>query len=479
MVPRALPSQPHACDCRRDHLSGAAAMSDAPLFAHLALLAIVPFSWFAFRSRPTLTASLWVFFGSVLFAPEHAYFKLPALPPFTKQTIPLVCVLVAVWFRSPEVVRAARPFRGLDLLALLPVATALATAATNTDPLQFGVVSRTFCQAMSITDGIALGLTFAFNIWLPFFIGRMLIRSGRDLRTLLTTLATFGVVYTPFMLYEMRFSPQLHRMLYGYMAHPDFLQTVRWGGYRPMVFMEHGLAVALFAFVAWSAALVMTRDGAVKITWWRARWVTFGLAAMVVFSKSTGVIGYMLICLIPLYRLKPRALLRFAAAGSTLVMLYPALRATDLFPTMELYDFFAQNVSQDRADSLLFRFTNEDMLLDRARERVLWGWGYFGRNLVYERMTGEMISVTDGYWIIIFGMSGAVAFVAAFGTLLTPVYSALGRLKKLPQRDHLLTASLALIVSVVVIDLVPNGLYSVYPYFLSGALWGYTSHAVR
>lgn len=454
-------------------------MSDAPLFAHLALLAIVPFAWYAYRSRPTLKASLWVFFGAILFGPEHAYFKLPALPPFTKQTIPLICVLVAVWLRSPDVVRNARPFRGLDLLALLPVATALATAATNTDELQFGVVSRTFCQAMSITDGIALGLTFAFNIWLPFFIGRMLVRDGRDVRTLLTTLATFGVVYAPLMLYEMRFSPQLHRMVYGYMAHPDFLQTMRWGGYRPMVFMEHGLAVALFAFVAWSASLAMTRDGTPKITWWRARWVTFGLAAMVVFSKSTGAIGYMLLCLLPLARFKPRALLRFATIGATLVMLYPFLRATDLFPTMELYDFFAKNVSQDRADSLLFRFSNEDMLLDRARERVLWGWGYYGRNLVYERMTGKMISVTDGYWIIIFGMAGSVAFAAAFGTLLTPVYTALGRLKRLPTQDHVLVSSLALIVSIVVIDLVPNGLYSVYPYFLSGALWGYTSRAAR
>src|SRR5690349_3189313 len=43
----------------------------------------------------------------------------------------------------------------------------------------------------------------------------------------------------------MRLSPQLHVWLYGFHQH-SFLQNERWGGYRPMVFMEHGLMVAMW-----------------------------------------------------------------------------------------------------------------------------------------------------------------------------------------------------------------------------------------
>ena len=51
-------------------------------------------------------------------------------------------------------------------------------------------------------------------------------------------------------MFEARLSPQLHSRLYGFTQH-DFLQTVRGDyTYRPMVFMQHGLAVAMFLGMA-------------------------------------------------------------------------------------------------------------------------------------------------------------------------------------------------------------------------------------
>ena len=40
----------------------------------------------------------------------------------------------------------------------------------------------------------------------------------------------------------MLISPQLHFMTYGFYQH-EFTQVVRMGGYRPMVFLQHGIAV--------------------------------------------------------------------------------------------------------------------------------------------------------------------------------------------------------------------------------------------
>ena len=57
-----------------------------------------------------------------------------------------------------------------------------------------------------------------------------------------------GLIYVPLCLFEVRMSPQLHNMVYGFAQH-SFGQTVRGGGWRPMVFMQHGLAVGLFMSV--------------------------------------------------------------------------------------------------------------------------------------------------------------------------------------------------------------------------------------
>ena len=61
-----------------------------------------------------------------------------------------------------------------------------------------------------------------------------------------------ALIYAPLCLLELRLSPQLHRWVYGYHQH-DFVQTMRDGGYRPMVFMEHGLMVSF-----WMAAAALT-----------------------------------------------------------------------------------------------------------------------------------------------------------------------------------------------------------------------------
>src|SRR5439155_21163091 len=54
-----------------------------------------------------------------------------------------------------------------------------------------------------------------------------------------------GLVYVPLCWFEVRMSPQLHVWVYG-VRHHAFVQQMRDGGYRPMVFMQHGLMVAMW-----------------------------------------------------------------------------------------------------------------------------------------------------------------------------------------------------------------------------------------
>src|SRR5438094_9604744 len=85
---------------------------------------------------------------------------------------------------------------------------------------------------------------FQIIVWgVPYLMGRLYFTDLDKIRELAIGIFVGGVIYIPFCLFEVRFSPQLHRTVYGFEQH-DFVQTMlAAGSYRPMVFMEHGLAL--------------------------------------------------------------------------------------------------------------------------------------------------------------------------------------------------------------------------------------------
>lgn len=445
--------------------------------APLALLAIPLFAVLAFRGRRPAAAATLVALGVALFAPELAHVKLPLTPPLDKGNIPYLVMLAMIFVRFRKLTRDQKPFTGEEIFALVSALACVATAMTNTDPLSFGTWRRTSLPGMSIKDGLALSIDDLFSIWAPFYVGRVFIRDPRDLRDLLAVLAGAGIVYAPFALFEVRMSPQLHYSVYGFAAHSDFAQSIRWGGYRPMVFMAHGLAVGLFVCAAALAAVLLTRVGE-PIGRFRAKRVAIGLAILLVLCKSTGAIAYFVVLAPMLLKLSPRALVRVAQVLGVLVITYPALRAYDLFPVDDLLAGFS-SVSADRTESLAFRFENENMLLERAQERLAFGWGSYGRNAVYDPEMGKEQTVTDGQWIIWLGTRGIVGLLCFFGLVLAPVFRLGRHLDEVKDKNvALLLSGLALVIAILVTDLIPNGLFSAYPLFLAGALSGLTRRGI-
>ena len=67
------------------------------------------------------------------------------------------------------------------------------------------------------------------------------------------------LVYSLPMLFEIRISPQLHRWVYGYFPNDAFVQQMRGGGFRPVVFFPHGLALALFTAIALLCVFIVMR----------------------------------------------------------------------------------------------------------------------------------------------------------------------------------------------------------------------------
>ncbi|MEC9374010.1 MAG: hypothetical protein VYC34_09205, partial [Planctomycetota bacterium] len=99
------------------------------------------------------------------------------------------------------------------------------------------------------------------------------------------------------------------------------------------------------------------------------------------------------------------------AALLAVVPAYELTRSTGKWGGDVMVSMVEDAFGPDRAESLQVRLDNEDELAAKAKQRVLLGWGGWGRNRVYDEW-GRDQSLTDGMWIIAFGINGLVGLVA-------------------------------------------------------------------
>ncbi len=105
--------------------------------------------------------------------------------------------------------------------------------------------------ASSMSNGLGAYDGFSAIVWqlitwgIPYSIGRCVFRTKRHVADLVDSIILCGLLYVPLCLWEVKMSPQLHTQVYGFHQH-SFAQSMRGGGWRPVVFMQHGLQVALW-----------------------------------------------------------------------------------------------------------------------------------------------------------------------------------------------------------------------------------------
>ncbi len=438
------------------------------LFAYIALFLWVPVTVVLFaKLRPPMAAMVSIL-GGVMFLPEQVAVDAPLLPPIDKLSVTALWAFLGCVWKAPERLRSARPLRGIDALFLVVVIGNVGTAMTNTDALVTGPVVR---QGLTLYDAFAMSVKDVLSLYLPFFVARAMLRTRRDLYDLMRVLTVCGIAYSVLALLEVRLSPQLHRWLYGF-HQMDFSMSLRFGGYRPMIFMLTGLATAMFVLSTTLAAWSRWRADHAK------PWLPLYLTAVLILCKSTGAIVYGL-AVVPVVAWVKRPRMWIPTGLALLVLLFPALRGFDLFPTEELVEL-AEHINEDRALSLWFRFDQEDQLLERARERLVFGWGPYNRNRIFDPETGADLSVTDGDWMIEVGSRGIVGFLALYGALALAVLLAQRRLRRVRRRrDRVLLAGLAMISALQTVDLLPNGLFHYLPFFFAGALDGLSDGLAR
>lgn len=467
-------------------------------FAYVVLFSYPLVVILMFRRMPLPKALIWSIMCGYLFLPERANIDLPMLPPFDKVLLPSLTAAIMCWI-APPARQSRRPNMNSSILASdgtsvrtkpirqkSPVANIclflifivpIGIALTNKDVLFFGptVIGgiRTYdIFAMMLNTGVML---------LPFFLARSHLTTPESHMMLLRAFVTLGLVYSALILIEVRLSPQLNRWIYGFHGH-QFSQHIRGGGFRPMAFIEHGLRVALFMLFSVMATLTIyrarkadrepstrqskTQTGAETT---RSIYLFIWLFFILYISKSLGAFG--LGCIFSLLLLFARVQYWrfFAAAIALVILVYPMTRSLNMIPVAKIYEI-SQSIDVDRAKSLNFRLENEDILLDRASKRPLFGWGGWGRSRVYDAETGQDVSVTDGTWVIAFGVSGWFGYLAQFGLLTVPIFAIFRQKGALS--TSVVTQGLCLMLAANLIDLIPNSGLTPLSWMMAGALLG-------
>ncbi len=438
------------------------------LVTTLAFLLWVPVClYFAKRYRPAVAAVLAIL-GGAMALPELIEFAIPGLPPFDKRNIPTLWLLIGFAIWRPEKLRVfASPL--FAVLCILFLVGGLGTALTNTDGFAFGPRVVAGLQAYETVHLFVADLT---HIIVPFMVGYSVCRTEPNVTDLLRTTAALVLLYSVPFLIELRMSPQLHNWVYGFHQH-DFGQSVRGGGYRPLIFMSHGLAVSLLVATTFVGSVALGKNR-VGVGRFRPGFAPTYLGAMLLLCKSLAAGLYGVLTAPFVWLAKPRTQVIVATVLALLAVSYPFASAADLVPVEWMLKVAKEQAGEDRWGSLKFRFDNEVLLIKRANLRPTFGWGEYCRACVFDVFDGSEISIRDGHWIILLGDRGLFGYGLAFGLLAFPVVLATFAIRKVRGASGArLMGALALMVAVSLVDLIPNGLFTVVPYLNAGALLGF------
>lgn len=288
-------------------------------------------------------------------------------------------------------------------------------------------IASSVSNGLGVYDGLSNAMEQAINWGMPYVVGRAVFRTQRDIRELALVIFVSALCYIPLILYENRMSAQLQEMLYGrnewdtaFARGGRYYEQFAFLGYQPRVFFAHGLALTLYMGGAAICGYWLWQSRSVKhVFGLPMSWCVPTVLIAMVLCKALGPSLLTLAGLGALY-LGHRFGVRWAMiALLASVPAYIAVRSTGEW-TGRVAVEAAKMVSAVRAQSLETRLINEDRLVAKALQQPAFGWGTWGRHRVLNT-TGQDITLTDGYWIIIMGQKGLVGLVLWLAVMLIPL----------------------------------------------------------
>jgi hypothetical protein len=374
------------------------------VLAHLALIGWMPavliiFSLMSSPRRAVIVSYLvaWCFLPFVTF-------DLPGLPDWGKFSATNISVMLAVLVYDPNRLWGLRP-KAVDIPVIVFCITPGIASLTN---------------GLGLFDACSAFVDAVITWGIPYLLGRAYFNDLEGLRELAIGLVLAGLLYIPFVLIESRMAPQMHRWIYGVHTRHTSERVGIFGplGWKPSVFMDSALALTMFMGLTAICGVWLWTSKSVE----RIMNVPMGVVAFMVFcgallGKAMGGVSLMFGALIAFFGLKvlrgPLPIICLLLVAPT----YLAVRTTGIWTGADLISWIDENISARRAFSLETRLESEELLVPKAMERKWFGWGRWGRNLIWDEKGSTII---DGLWLILVGQTGLVGLISLYTVLLLP-----------------------------------------------------------
>ena len=367
------------------------------------LILWLPIVLVIFEKFPVQQAIVLSFVSAWLFLPPIVI-PLPGIPDWSKSTATVASVTLAVALKRGPM--ALLPRLGwYDLPVLIFSSCSLVSSIS---------------MGMGVYEGLSSTLNEMFWWGLPYLIGRTCLGNEAGVRQICLGLAAGGIAYILPCIAEIRLSPILKQLVYGLggTGMGDF--GLRYGGYRPAVFLASGLELGWWMCCSSLCAYMLWASGSVKRVFGLPMPVMTSLLAMVtVACKSTGAlvqIGLGLL-LIQSCRWSKSTLLIW---GLMLIgPIYCTARPAGLLSGDAIVSYTNMIFDEDRMQSLHYRFIMEEVLMRAGNQRPIFGWSRNGGYNPIDK-NGQQAAITDGFWIIVFCNTGNVGLLSMNLMLLIP-----------------------------------------------------------
>ena len=368
---------------------------------------------------------------------------LPGLPNYGKLAATYLGPLLGVLLFDARSLKRFRP-HWVDVPLVLWCLAPIPSSLTN---------------GLGLYDGLSGTLETSIHYGIPLVLGRVYLGSREGLFWLARYVIAGAVIYMPLCWLEIFVSPQLHTWVYGYIQH-SFLQTIRYGGFRPLVFLNHGIAVSVLYGTATGALFWLWRSGRLKSMFGIPSSVLFAAmtATLIGCKTATGLALFALMCgCWWLSRVMPIRL--FLLILVLVPAAYMALRSSNIVPAETLVGY-VKKYDRDRAWSFEIRLKQEDLFTEHTMSRPLFGWGGWGRNFPRGIGGETLVRAVDGFWIVVLSKHGFFGLVVATGLMLVApamiVWRFSSRELSAPSRAPL--AAMALVVCMAAIDSLVNSI---------------------
>ncbi len=264
----------------------------------------------------------------------------------------------------------------------------------------------------------------------PYFLGRVYFTNLNNFRDLAVGIFLGGLVYAPLCLWESVMFPHLHESAYGFFPGPKN-EVFRWGGYRPVVFLSHGImlgmwmtATAVIGFWLWFTGAITE----LKI-WPFRRSISMGMLMLflgltTLWVRSTGAIAIGVAAVVGVLQLR---LVKLPVILGFLLLVSPVYiyeRASGWKGDNFLEALKDAGMPPERLGSLWYRLHMENRLVLHYQKRPNFGYGDFKPDAFMAPMlkTNDYPrAVMDSMWIQQLAFYGHYGLASMWLVLLLPV----------------------------------------------------------